>query len=1510
MRVENGWIESCSYNFSIKDIIIPDSLDGQVVIGIGKYKMNSTVFSWKGITDIQLPPTIQYIGPEVFSGNSLTEVDFSICRDLRSIGTGAFSANELLILDLDSCTELRVIGRSAFSENHISDISFPEDLEIIGAVAFWLNGLSRISLPSGLKSIGAQAFHSNELTEVNLTSCSNLLAIESSAFSENAPLPYITLPVHAAYSTLGWKDGKKQSYMGGDQVSDFGTFYYVPRPYTLTDGDVLVEDGLITSYSPNMIQRIIVIPDTLDGQVIRGIADGELKNLNSSGVFSHQSITSLELPSELEYIGNVAFSKNELDRVDFTKCVALYSIGKMAFSDNTLQSLDVGHCDSLLTIGESAFSSNELSTITLPATLEWIRRFAFSSNKLTVIDLSPCTSLIAIGAGALQGNEFLPGFQLPYHTLHGESGWKDGNGSLFAAGEFVSDLTTRYAVAVPYTLQDDDVEVLDGVIQSCSYQFAIRDIMIPDILDGQEVIGIAYNYSAGFAKRELTGLQLPSTIQFLEYSTFSNNLLTNVDFSSCPVLARIGSNAFFRNKLKTLDLSGCSSLTEIGERAYYSNEISEVDFPESVQIIGNNAFERNQLSGISLPSGLRSIGKSAFNTNELGEVDLSSCSNLLAIESHAFSENNALSGINLPVHSEFGAYGWRDGNDEAYVGGDAVNDFEIYYYVPAPYKLTDEDVEVLDGMINSYTPDMTHRLIIIPDTLDGQEVRGFADGEIDSFGEAGVFIGKELESVELPASLEYIGDVAFAGNNLDSLDLSICAELHSIGEDAFKSNRLQALDLSSCDSLVRIGYFAFSYNELADISFPSRIELILPGAFYANKLSEVDFSPCSTLIHIGAIAFTENDSLDGFQLPFHAIYSDYGWKDKNDRLYAAGDYVTNLATAYTIHAPYTLTDADVEVVDGEILSCSYPHSDYLTEVVIPDTLDGQAVMAIGTKVFAHEVLTDVSLPAGLERVGAQAFTSNNLERLDLSSCDSLRFIEPYAFYGNRIEDLLLPVSLELIGDGAFKNNELTEIELSTCNSLTYIGEYAFEGNEFLTQMVLPAHHLFQEEGWKDWFGQALEGGDTVSVTSNYYYVPVSYTLNDEDVDVSDGLITRCQSYLPLKLIVIPDTLDGQEVRGILDAGTEVPGVFETKSLVGVVFPSSIETIGDRSFYGNHLQSIDLSRCVELTSIGIVAFMSNDLPDMDLRVCRSLIQIGRQAFDINYPAPGQRLDTIILPRPEVPGFDYEHWMDNMGKIYLAETEVQYNGNILTAVMTSILNVVFTVTDGIVILPGASVTLGAYDPMETDSAGQVIFAEVLPGDSISYTVTAEGYHPFFGTVSVSDTSVYVSVELSLITYTVTIIVTDGMDPLAGAEVELAAYGTVTTNQEGVALFPSLIPWTQLNFSITASGYESSVFSITLHDNDIQMSISLSPSTGISDTDKDSFKIYPNPAKDLIHMELPGTSTVHIRDMCGRIVLEKKYPGGTVSLDVTSMFPGLYVLQIVGIEHRISKRIVIDK
>jgi len=109
-------------------------------------------------------------------------------------------------------------------------------------------------------------------------------------------------------------------------------------------------------------------------------------------------------------------------------------------------------------------------------------------------------------------------------------------------------LTTLFAGAQSYTLTSDDVIATNGVIESCSYDFAITDIIIPEILDGQTVTGIADgpdNIMYGvFYSKGITSVQLPSTLEKIGKQAFIlNNYLTNVTIPSS--VTTIGDWAFY-----------------------------------------------------------------------------------------------------------------------------------------------------------------------------------------------------------------------------------------------------------------------------------------------------------------------------------------------------------------------------------------------------------------------------------------------------------------------------------------------------------------------------------------------------------------------------------------------------------------------------------------------------------------------------------------------------------------------------------------------------------------------------------------------------------------------------------------------------------------------------------------------------------------------------------------------------------------------------------------------------
>ena len=568
--VSNGVIESCSYDFAIKDIIIPDVLDGQAVTGIDDgYDYGKNFFRDKGITSVQLPSTLQVIGNYAFRSNSLTRItipnsvtsigdyafsqnslygitipnsvtsigerafshnslsDITIYYSVTSIGKGAFNNNWItmyngtasngiiyarntdgsedyttivsyggygdIIIDFIPNTVTSIgeaafyntflinvtipnsvtsIGNWAFAYTGLTNVTIPNSVTFIGNYAFYNNSLTSITIPNTVISIGEMAFNSNSLNDVTFEANSNILSIEKNAFADNR-LTFITWPTHAATSFIDYKNGDGDTYSPGHMIKYFATNYYTNAPYTLTDADVVVTNGIIESCSYNVASKVIIIPKTLDGQTIMRIGD-DYKNL-----FNGKGIASVQLPSMLQTIGN------------------------------------------------AAFINNNLTGIIIPNSVTSIGEYAFAGNSLTSVIFEANSNILAIEENAFVSNTGLTSITLPTHAATSFIDYKDGNGNMYSPGNAITDFATNYYTNAPYTLTDADVVVTNGIIESCSYNVALKVIIIPETLDGQPVTGIGDDYQNLFYRKGIAYVQLPSTLQTIGFAAFEDNNLTS-----------------------------------------------------------------------------------------------------------------------------------------------------------------------------------------------------------------------------------------------------------------------------------------------------------------------------------------------------------------------------------------------------------------------------------------------------------------------------------------------------------------------------------------------------------------------------------------------------------------------------------------------------------------------------------------------------------------------------------------------------------------------------------------------------------------------------------------------------------------------------------------------------------------------------------------------------------------------------------------------------------------------
>jgi len=141
-----------------------------------------------------------------------------------------------------------------------------------------------------------------------------------------------------------------------------------PFSYKIENGEVT-----ITCYNEQSTS-IITIPDTLQSKPVTAIDDS---------VFSNLSISIVNLPKNLKYIGVGSFASNDITQLIIPDTVK--SMGLGAFRNNKLKKITLG--SGISAIESYTFSENQLTDITIPGNVVSIGIGAFHKNDIDMIKI-------------------------------------------------------------------------------------------------------------------------------------------------------------------------------------------------------------------------------------------------------------------------------------------------------------------------------------------------------------------------------------------------------------------------------------------------------------------------------------------------------------------------------------------------------------------------------------------------------------------------------------------------------------------------------------------------------------------------------------------------------------------------------------------------------------------------------------------------------------------------------------------------------------------------------------------------------------------------------------------------------------------------------------------------------------------------------------------------------------------------------------------------------------------
>ena len=578
---------------------------------------------------------------------------------------------------------------------------------------------------------------------------------------------------------------------------------------------------------------------------------------------------------------------------------------------------------------------------------------------------------------------------------------------------------------------------------------------VTELIIGKNVVSIGEN--AFFNCTNLVSVTLPESLTSIGKSAFQG----------CRALKSLalpdGVTELYKNTFSYCraleEVSFGSKLEYIGDSAFYEcSELVNVELPDSVLYIAENAFSMDMaLKSISFGSGLQYIGKNAFTRDSaLENVTFSELDGELSIDSYAFTECDSLREIELPegtVRIENYAFSFMGGlerisipNSLTFMGANILNGSKLH-----TEQRDDTGFVYADKWLAYVSYDVRTEIEKVNGEVLQEGTRGIASTVFNR--------ATNLERVDLPASVKYLGEGTFAN----------CSRLFYVR--------------SPENGLIKIDYSAF-YNcgQLSRVLLNDGLEEIGSYAFYKCTVlntSEFDYDGTlipSTVKKVGRGAFEET-LLWNYADDYGVIYAgdwvvgfdEYTLQSTvvlNPDVYGIADYafykagklqnIENLNRVERLGrgAFYLCTHLGT-VRLNQNLDTILPFTFYKCMALYDLGMLPWNLQEIGDYAFyLCETLKSLDLyDTQVTRVGSHTFYGcSNLQTLYLN--DGLEILDAYAFYRTSIHELTIPDSVTVLGERAFgKCYNLTSVSFG--KGVEEIGEFAFRECAFLSKIVLP-----------------------------------------------------------------------------------------------------------------------------------------------------------------------------------------------------------------------------------------------------------------------------------------------------------------------------------------------------------------------------------------------------------------------------------------------------------------------
>lgn len=786
--------------------------------------------------------------------------------------------------------------------------------------------------------------------------------------------------------------------------------------YTITDENAKTVETKGSNFATTVhkITGALVIPSKVKYNGVEYTVTG----IGTCSFFQCDGMTSLVLPSTIKSIGSGGFGMcMGLIKVAYPNTVSISvssKCGVISYDPNNVLFENGFIYDAKKTAILYAPMTLQ-GAFTLPSTVTTIGSNAFfGCTNLSSVSLP--SRLTAINNGAFQNCSSLTAIKLPETlTSIGASAFQDCSG-----------LTS---IAIPNSV----TTLGDGVFKNCS---GVSSLKLSNRLTSIPSGAFAYC-------NKIPSAEIPGTATSIGSMAFYGcSSLTSVKIPSS--VKEIGSTSFYASGLKSLEIP--NSVTKIGNGVFSEcHNLTTATIGNSVETIGNNLFyECEKLTSIVFPNSITSFNDNIlFGCTGLKSVVLPN--SITTITRNFFNGCTGLTSVEIPA-------------SVTSIGKDAFSGCTGLTSVIVPAHVT----SIAEGAFNNCTALIKSAY---PNVVDNPFTNGLAvsynpegaiidDSIIYGPGKKAIYFVSPNTASEftIPASVTTITDNAFTGcDNLTSV-ISPMTIPPVMGNDAFSG--LYDTAILTVPEASLTDYLDTNWSQFKNIRFgnPAVVSTVYSDGVLNYRLIPATRSGENNL---ALVIPGDYSNLNEVTIPerFNRAISD----GSVERYYITGI------------APKAFSDCTgLKSVSFHRRNSSTTIGDYafagsgVTSVSLSSSIE-----SIGENAFQNtSELEEITMPAALKTVGADAFKGSNCSRVNVSDikawcnidfanadANPLTYGELYKD-GEKLTTLVVPNLTTEIKKYAFNNaSAITSVILG--NGMKSIGEEAFNGCTGLTEVVFP-----------------------------------------------------------------------------------------------------------------------------------------------------------------------------------------------------------------------------------------------------------------------------------------------------------------------------------------------------------------------------------------------------------------------------------------------------------------------